>query len=76
VDTGCCGMAGTYGFKKGYDGYDLSMEIGKPLFEAMSDPNYLIVTESSVCKMQIEAGVNRNVIHPLTLLMKAYSGDT
>jgi iron-sulfur cluster protein len=72
VDTGCCGMAGTYGFKKGYDGYDLSMEIGKPLFEAMGDPDYLIVTESSVCKMQIETGTGREVIHPLTLLMKAY----
>ena len=29
----CCGMAGTFGFKKGVEGYDLSMAVGKTLFE-------------------------------------------
>ena len=73
VDHGCCGIAGTFGFKQGWEGYDLSKYVGKELFEHMADPSIDIpVTESSVCKMQIEQFTNRTVYHPAKLLRNAY----
>jgi Fe-S oxidoreductase len=65
----CCGMAGTFGFKKGVEGYDMSMEIGKTLFERIRAMQAnLVATESSVCKMHIEHGCKLQVEHPIKLL--------
>jgi iron-sulfur cluster protein len=65
----CCGMAGTFGFKKGVEGYDVSMEIGKTLFERIRAMQArVIATESSVCKMHIEHGCKLPVEHPIMLL--------
>ena len=73
IDEGCCGIAGTYGFKKGLEGYDVSMEVGHALFDAIKQSRIdLMVTESSVCSMQIEAGTGRKPIHPVMLLNDAY----
>jgi len=68
----CCGMAGTFGFKKGVEGYDVSMEIGRTLFERIKAMHpSLVATESSVCKMQIEHGCGLRVEHPIKLLRSA-----
>ena len=69
----CCGIAGTFGFKKGIEGYDVSMAIGERLFERIRAMNVdLVVTESSVCKMQIEHGTSIRVLHPTIMLWDAY----
>ena len=70
VETGmCCGMAGTFGLKKGPIGYELSMAIGSRLFKLMKESGAeLIITESSVCKMQLEQGTGMRVLHPLEVL--------
>ena len=71
IETGtCCGMAGTFGLKKGELGYDLSMAVGKPLFELFEDDKVieLIATESSVCTEQLIDGTRHKVVHPLDLL--------
>jgi L-lactate dehydrogenase complex protein LldF len=71
VETGtCCGMAGTFGLKKGPLGYDLSMAVGNPLFQLFEsqDDLDLIVTESSVCTMQLVDGTKQRVVHPFSLL--------
>lgn len=74
IDYGtCCGMAGTYGLKKGKEGYDVSMEVGKPLFAEFSREEVVIgVTESSVCEMHLEHGTAKKFFHPIELLAKAY----
>ncbi len=73
IDHGCCGMAGTFGIKRGLMGYELSMEVGKPLFEDLGKPEIsFVTTESSVCKMHIEHGTGKKVIHPVMLLQQAY----
>lgn len=74
VETGtCCGMGGTFGLKDGALGYDLSMAVGAPLFDAFRASGVdTIVTESSVCKMQLEEGTGLPVRHPLELL---HAGD-
>ncbi len=69
----CCGIAGTFGFKKGAEGYDVSMAIGETLFERLKAMNlHLVLTESSVCKMQIEHGTSFKVIHPAVALWRLY----
>ncbi|HIQ29941.1 MAG TPA: anaerobic glycerol-3-phosphate dehydrogenase subunit C, partial [Candidatus Caldiarchaeum subterraneum] len=69
-ETGmCCGMAGTFGLKHRPLGFGLSMAIGEPLFQLFkNDKLDYIITESSVCKIQLEQGTGLNVIHPLEVL--------
>jgi len=70
IETGtCCGMAGTFGLKAGMLGYELSQAVGEPLFQAFRDSGLqAIVTESSVCRIQLQEGTGLKVYHPLELL--------
>mgnify|MGYP001813658605 CR=1 FL=1 len=69
VETGtCCGMAGTFGLKEGMLGYELSQAVGEPLFEAFKESGVdAIITESSVCKIQVLEGTDLKVWHPLEI---------
>jgi glycerol-3-phosphate dehydrogenase subunit C len=71
LDGGCCGMGGTFGFKSG--NYEMSMAIGRPLFEEILrlSPD-MVVTECPTCRMQIEQGTGIKVIHPVIILKQAY----
>ena len=70
IETGtCCGMGGTFGFKAGALGYDLSQAVGEQLFSDIIDSGVeAMVTESSVCKIHLEEGTGIPVYHPLELL--------
>lgn len=70
IETGtCCGMGGTFGLKAGALGYELSMAVGKPLFAMFKESGVdTIVTESSVCAIQLAEGTGISVVHPLALL--------
>lgn len=70
IETGtCCGMGGTFGLKAGALGYELSMTVGKPLFALFTESRAdAIVTESSVCAIQLAEGTGIPVLHPLKLL--------
>ena len=70
IETGtCCGMAGTFGLKKGFLGYELSQAVGEPLFNGFKDAGVdAIVTESSVCRIHLKEGIGKKVRHPLELL--------
>ncbi len=71
----CCGVAGTFGFKEGLEGYDVSMAIGETLFERLKATGLSkVLTESSVCKMQIEQGTSLRVVHPAVVLWELYQG--
>ncbi|MEM1991969.1 MAG: LUD domain-containing protein [Nitrososphaerota archaeon] len=75
IDYGCCGMGGTWGMKKGYEGYEISKAIAEPLVMAISKSGAdFVVTECSLCKMQIERFTGKKVVHPILLLDKAYKG--
>ena len=69
LDTGCCGMAGSFGFTA--DRYDLSMKIGElsllPLVrQAAADA--IIVAPGTSCRHQIHDGSGRRAIHPIELV--------
>jgi Fe-S oxidoreductase len=70
VETGtCCGMAGTFGMKAGFLGYELAQAVGEPLFEGFREAGVeTIVTESSVCGIHLREGTGVPVRHPLDLL--------
>jgi Fe-S oxidoreductase len=72
IETGtCCGMGGTFGMKCGPLGYELSQAVGEPLFKLFRESGVdAIVTESSVCKMQLEEGTGLKVYHPLELVRR------
>lgn len=64
LDTGCCGMAGSFGFNT--DHYDLSMKIAEEkLLPSVRDagPNALIVTNGFSCREQIHHGTGRRTLH-------------
>ncbi len=70
IETGtCCGMGGTFGLKSGPLGHRLSAAVGEPLFDLFKQAEIdAIVTESSVCKIQLAEGTGIEVLHPLKLL--------
>lgn len=77
VETGtCCGMGGTFGMKHGALGYDLSMAVGQSLFELFEASGVEgIVTESSVCALQLNDGARLPVHHPLALVNQVLNRD-
>ncbi|MFC1995065.1 heterodisulfide reductase-related iron-sulfur binding cluster [Chloroflexota bacterium] len=71
LDRGCCGMAGTAGFKHRY--YESSMSIGRALFERIQEIGVQVVaTDCAGCKIQIEQATAVEVIHPIVILDRAY----
>ena len=64
LDSGCCGMAGSFGFDK--DKYELSKRIGElvllPEVRAAA-PDTLIVTNGYSCQEQIAQGAQRKAMH-------------
>ena len=68
---GCCGLVGTFGMKK--NNFDLSMAIGKRLFQEIADSGVKeISTSCGACKLQILQGTRREAVHPISLLASAY----
>ena len=70
LDSQCCGIAGTYGFKK--ENYKTSQDIGEPLFKQIEalDIDY-VVTDCETCKWQIEMSTSKRCEHPISILANA-----
>ena len=67
LDSQCCGIAGTYGFKK--ENYKTSQDIGEPLFKQI-EALYIdyVVTDCETCKWQIEMSTSKPCEHPISIL--------
>nr|WP_241016986.1 FAD-binding and (Fe-S)-binding domain-containing protein [Paraburkholderia sp. Ac-20342] len=76
LETGCCGMAGSFGFNAEH--YDLSMQIAEsallPLIRRSHVSAY-VVTNGFSCREQIEQGAERQTIHIAELALKALQGE-
>jgi iron-sulfur cluster protein len=69
----CCGMAGSFGYKK--DFYELSMAVGADLFAQVAEADKdggkrTLVASGTSCTEQLQAGLKRPVLHPIELLAK------
>lgn len=70
LDSQCCGIAGTYGFKK--ENYATSQGIGAPLFRQIEESGVdVVITDCETCKWQIEMSTSKPCEHPITLLARA-----
>ena len=72
IDSGCCGMAGSFGYEKEH--YDLSQQIGEDrLFPFLRELNTEVIVSASgtSCRHQIRDGVNKNALHPIEVLYNA-----
>jgi Fe-S oxidoreductase len=72
IDSGCCGMAGAFGYEA--DHYELSMKMAEldllPAVRA-ADDDTLLVANGTSCRHQITDGAQRNARHIASVLQDA-----
>jgi Fe-S oxidoreductase len=68
LDTGCCGMAGSFGYEHKH--YDLSVQIANlALLPALAAaPDATVVAPGTSCRHQIMDLAGREARHPLEVL--------
>jgi Fe-S oxidoreductase len=68
IDSGCCGMAGLFGYEKGH--YEVSMRMGeRRLFPAVREAGErTVVAPGTSCREQILDGTERRALHPAEYL--------
>jgi Fe-S oxidoreductase len=72
LDSGCCGLAGSWGFEDGH--YDLSVKIGeRRLLPRVRDAgeSTLVIADGFSCKTQIEQLTGRHALHTAEVLAMA-----
>ena len=72
LDSGCCGMAGSFGFER--DHYDVSLQVGELVLlpAVRSAPkDTLIVADGFSCREQIAQTTDRRAVHLAELLQMA-----
>lgn len=73
ADAGCCGISGSYGFKK--EKYEIGMAIGEKLFNTIKASRIkLVSTECGTCREQIIHGTGHECKHPLSILRERLEG--
>ena len=76
VDSGCCGMAGSFGFEKEH--YDLSIKIGNrrlaPAVKA-AGADVEIAAPGISCRQQIDHLAGRKAKHPAELMWEGLSKE-
>jgi Fe-S oxidoreductase len=75
VDSGCCGMAGSFGYE--VEHYELSLKMAErrllPAVRAATAET-MVVAAGLSCRQQIEHGSGRKVLHPAQVLRSAIIG--
>ncbi|MDZ7740382.1 MAG: FAD-linked oxidase C-terminal domain-containing protein [Bacteroidota bacterium] len=72
IPSGCCGMAGSFGYEKEH--YDLSMKVGElVLFPVIREcqQSTLIAAPGTSCRHQIKDGTGKTAYHPIEILHAA-----
>jgi Fe-S oxidoreductase len=75
-ESGCCGMAGSFGYEK--DKYDISVKIGERVLLPRvreADRETLIMTDGFSCRSQIEQLTDRHAVHLADALQQAQGGQ-
>jgi FAD/FMN-containing dehydrogenase/Fe-S oxidoreductase len=65
LDTGCCGLAGSFGYEAG-ERYEVSVKAGEQVLlprVRRASPHTLILTDGFSCRSQIEHGSDRSALH-------------
>jgi len=73
LDTGCCGLAGSFGYERG-ERYEVSVALAeRVLWPAVREasPHTLLLTDGFSCRSQIEQGSERSSLHLAQVLQMA-----
>jgi Fe-S oxidoreductase len=73
LNSGCCGMAGYFGYEKG-DHYDVSLKVGEMvLLPAVrkAHKKTIVITDGFSCREQIEQLTDRKALHTAQVLQMA-----
>ena len=76
LDTGCCGLAGSFGYERG-ERYEVSIKAGERLLLPCvrdASPHTLVMTDGFSCRSQIEHGSERGALH-LAQVVQMALGD-
>jgi FAD/FMN-containing dehydrogenase/Fe-S oxidoreductase len=76
LDSGCCGMAGAFGFEKAH--YDVSLKVGeRVLLPAVrsADTETLIIADGFSCREQIAQETDRRALHLAEVIQMAMQAD-
>ena len=71
-DSGCCGMAGAFGFQREH--YDIAMKVGeRVILPAVreSDPETMVIADGFSCREQIVQATGREPVHLAEVLRMA-----
>ncbi len=70
LESQCCGIAGTYGFKK--ENYETAQGVGQSLFTRIEEADVdCVATDCETCKWQIEMSTTAEVKNPVSILADA-----
>ncbi len=72
IKSGCCGMAGSFGYE--VEHYDVSMKVGELVLlpEVRKTPEHTIISAPGTsCRHQIKDGTGRTAMHPIEVLYDA-----
>ena len=72
LDSGCCGMAGSFGYESGH--YDVSMKVGEHVLLPRvrgAPAGTVVISNGFSCREQISQGTNRKALHLSEVLAKA-----
>jgi Fe-S oxidoreductase len=73
-DSGCCGLAGNFGFERGH--YEVSQAVGeRVLLPAVREaaPTTAVIADGFSCRTQIAQGTPRRAVHLAEVLAAALS---
>lgn len=73
IPSGCCGMAGAFGYEKEH--YELSLKVGELVLfpEIRKTPEeVVIVAPGTSCRHQIADGTGRKAYHPIEIMANSY----
>jgi glycerol-3-phosphate dehydrogenase subunit C len=71
----CCGHDGTYAMR--VDGFEPSKRLGAKAFDGMKDGDATIwATDCPLAAIQFEQHAGRKALHPMSILAKAYRGES
>ncbi len=76
-DSGCCGLAGNFGFERGH--YEVSRAVGErvllPAVRAAA-PTTAVIADGFSCRTQIAHGTPRSAVHLAELLADGLHSDS
>ncbi len=75
LDSGCCGMAGSFGFER--EKYDVSMAVGELVLlprVRSAAPDTLVIADGFSCREQIAQGAGRRALHLAEVIHMAMAG--